>query len=199
MGCTEKMQKYAKAISEELGVKEPDYNSFEDVSSFITKNKDKYNKLLFNKTVPQRLDYNGKKYKKNKDSVLEKTAPMLNELYAKHGCYVLWSRKEIVYVGKSKNLGARILQSTLEREKQKEITAITPILTQTEADMHILELVLINELKPILNSDTFCKDSSCTFKSGISSKELREKRFLIKDIRSKEKFDFLIFGGKDDT
>lgn len=190
------MKAYAKAISEELGLKEPNYESFTSVFRFIDDYKDKYNKERFNKVIPIRADYISSK-KKGKN-LCEKLAPLLKELYGKHGCYVLWEGSQIVYVGKSINLAERIQTSVMERNRQKKITAVTPIVTATEADTHILELVLISELKPILNSDTYCKDHSTNFFSNLSRKDLKEWRFIINKIKEKDKFEFLLFGGTNE-
>ena len=41
--ATEKMIAFAAAIAERLGIDEPDYNDFGEVSEFIDENKDEYN------------------------------------------------------------------------------------------------------------------------------------------------------------
>ncbi len=67
------------------------------------------------------------------------------------GLYFLYNEnKELIYIGKSKNLGSRILTSTKERKafylKYKE--------THTKSDANILELYYIAKYKPSLNSDS---------------------------------------------
>ncbi|MEJ6467302.1 hypothetical protein [Fusobacterium ulcerans] len=67
------------------------------------------------------------------------------------GLYFLYNEnKELIYIGKSKNLGSRILTSTKERKafylKYKE--------TYTKSDTNILELYYIAKYKPSLNSDS---------------------------------------------
>lgn len=42
MACTPRMRDFAKAIAEELGLEEPDYDNFREVSDFIDEHKQEY-------------------------------------------------------------------------------------------------------------------------------------------------------------
>lgn len=82
---------------------------------------------------------------------------LLYEISGKHGCYLLYDKNNtLIYVGKSVNLSSRITSSISERGATKA----TVSLTETEADMHILEPYLIGTLKPILNKEFSCNDKT---------------------------------------
>ena len=73
--------------------------------------------------------------------------------YGISGIYFLYnSKKDIIYIGKSINLGSRIIQSS----KEKNAKFIKIFTVKNRADLHILELYYINTYKPIFNTD--CKE-----------------------------------------
>lgn len=75
----------------------------------------------------------------------------LQGLILVHGLYFLYSEnKELIYIGKSKNLSERIPTSVKERKAHY----LKYKLTNTMADANILELYYISKLKPILNKDS---------------------------------------------
>lgn len=90
-----------------------------------------------------------------------------------HGLYFLYDEnKKLIYIGKSKNLGSRILDSAKERQgfylKYK--------LPLTKSDTNILELYYISKLKPVLNSESKEVDDT-TFE--IDYKFLEESDFIL--------------------
>lgn len=90
-----------------------------------------------------------------------------------HGLYFLYDEnKNLIYIGKSKNLGSRILNSVKERQgfylKYK--------LPLTKSDTNILELYYISKLKPVLNSESKEVDDT-TFE--IDYKFLEESDFIL--------------------
>lgn len=93
-----------------------------------------------------------KDFFKNKDyKPTKELIETLENLIYIHGLYFLYDEnKELIYIGKSKNLGSRIFQSIKVRQgfyfKYK--------LPQTKSDTNILELYYISKYKPSLNSES---------------------------------------------
>lgn len=72
----------------------------------------------------------------------------LNKLMNCYGIYFLYNDKnQLIYIGKSRNLGERIINSIKERGGKK----FAYILVKNPADIHILEPFLIIKYKPIKN------------------------------------------------
>lgn len=97
----------------------------------------------------------------------------LESLTNVHGLYFLYDEnRNLIYIGKSKNLGSRILNSVKERQgfylKYK--------LPLTKSDTNILELYYISKLKPVLNSESKEVDDT-TFE--IDYKFLEESDFIL--------------------
>lgn len=91
----------------------------------------------------------------------------LEKLEYSIGLYFLFDEnKKLIYIGKSKNLGSRILAST----KERKAFYLKYKLTHTKSDANILELYYISIYKPILNSDSK-EDDDVTFKLIYSFKE----------------------------
>lgn len=75
----------------------------------------------------------------------------LNGLILVHGLYFLYNEnKELIYIGKSKNLSERIPASVKERKAHY----LKYKLTNTMSDTNILELYYIAKFKPALNRDS---------------------------------------------
>ena len=93
-----------------------------------------------------------------KHEVFEYSEEFLNVLdYLKNvqGLYFLYDEnKELIYIGKSRDLGTRIFTSTKERLG----SYLKYKITQSMADTHILELYFINKFNPRLNSDSNERD-----------------------------------------
>jgi len=129
-------------------------------------------------------------------------------LHAKqsHGVYIFSIKGEYKYIGKSVNLGARIVQSYQERfcmkrniffdGKYKPMTAdvfVQYLETETKSDLLVLESYLIAKYKPILNRDGKFDDAT-TIKidvpdfsrkirvvDAITHEYLKETYALVKD------------------
>ena len=75
------------------------------------------------------------------------------ENFSDSGIYFFYnSKKELIYIGKSKILGSRIQSSS--KERNAKFVRVCKI--ENKADLHILELYYINLFKPPLNTD--CKE-----------------------------------------
>jgi len=182
MEATEKMYNYAKTISKTLNVPEPDYENFYNTSDFISKYNQLYKKQCYRKKVE--IENINPKFKYKKELIR-----YLEQFYEEHGCYVLWNKKDIVYIGKSINLAERVISSIQERNKSITITGLTLILTKNEADTHILEPILITEFKPILNTEFYCKDNSTKFKSKITYAKLKENRIILSKLKGEKDYE----------
>ena len=85
----------------------------------------------------------------------QKLIDMMNELYQISGVYLFFSEdKKLLYVGKSVNLGERILASLAERDGVHYIKYLTCV----KSDISILETYLIASLKPFYNKDCACEE-----------------------------------------
>ncbi|WDF24594.1 GIY-YIG nuclease family protein [Fusobacterium nucleatum] len=78
-------------------------------------------------------------------------------LYYAQGLYFIYDKnKKLIYIGKSRNLGSRVVSSLKERKgyyfKYK--------LTKTMSDANILEIYYITTFKPILNTESNEDDCS---------------------------------------
>ncbi len=176
MAATQKMIDYANGIAELLELPEPDYNDYKSTSIFISTYCDEY-KQKSRKQFDEEIN----KYKKEQimsrcNTGKEFSAAFnvqLDQCQNMKGIYIFWEGSTVVYIGKSTNLGSRILSSLEERLKSNpNITKLSIIECSTEADTHILEIVLIIENKPELNRDCCCSDYSNHFKSNIIISEL---------------------------
>lgn len=94
------------------------------------------------------------------------------------GVYIFWKDDKIMYVGKSIDLSQRIL-SSFDEKRKSGINYCSIINCPIVADAHILEVVLITELKPPLNKDCMCDDTSETFFSDLDIEFLKSLRVNI--------------------
>lgn len=176
MPATKAMIDYAVAISEKLHIDEPDFSDFGVTSDFISTNLPAYKKIVNNERFLSQLEESygvfGSDFTDDFKSVLENAEGM-------KGIYVFWFHDEIVYIGKSINLQARIYTSLKERLKSVDISHVSIIGIEKDADLHIFEVLLITEYKPILNLDCACNDYSKYFKSPVDfSKIKKTQNFL---------------------
>lgn len=78
---------------------------------------------------------------------------VLLSLYETPGIYSFWIGDDVMYVGMSVNLQARILSSYSERFRNSEAPVyLKYIKTASRNDAAILEVYLIGKLNPVLNS-----------------------------------------------
>jgi hypothetical protein len=99
------------------------------------------------------------------DNTPEETLNKLEELKQKSGIYFLYNDSELVYIGKSKGLGSRIMTSMKDRPSD----SFRYLLTETISDAHIIEPYLIAKYKPKLNSE-FKEEDDPTFEIPIPKK-----------------------------
>ena len=102
-------------------------------------------------------EYSVQKYKKifleTGNYFTKQIEELVLETFTDSGIYFLYdSKKELIYIGKSKNLGSRVQSSSKERNAK----FVRMFKVDNKADLHILELYYINLFKPPLNSD--CKE-----------------------------------------
>ena len=96
---------------------------------------------------------------------------MLDVLYKKSGLYAFLNElDEVVYIGKSINLLDRIPSSYRERCRYSNISKIMYYVDDNIANVNILELLLISEYEPVLNTDCKTEHKSTLFSSGIDIK-----------------------------
>ncbi len=133
--------------------------------SFIVKEKEKNIEEIENiiKILDLKIKYNDEKeynIQKYKKIFLEMNnyftkqfEEFVLENFSDSGIYFFYnSKKELIYIGKSKSLGSRIQSSSKERNAR--FVRVCKI--ENKADLHILELYYINLFKPPLNTD--CKE-----------------------------------------
>lgn len=110
---------------------------------------------VYNSSLRNRLKNN--KIKNTDNKKIKKTLDFINEIYHKFGVYfILNKNKEIIYIGKSINLGDRILASLNERNG----FAFKILETKTKSDASFLENYFITKIKPKLNSEAKYKDEN---------------------------------------
>lgn len=167
--ATENQLAYACVIADKLGIDRP-ANDFVECMRFISEYKP-----LFSQVVREENEKN--KYTSEKDifgyrtfseyfgiDLTEMVSEYLDGLY---GVYCLLEDDKILYIGKSYNLGRRILSSFRERREQAPINRVMYHAFETKADTNIMELLLIAENKPRLNMDCNVDDLPILFNSKI--------------------------------
>lgn len=139
---------------------------------------------------------------KQRQNKIERLKQELNHVPTKPGCY-LWKDEndDVIYVGKAKNLRARMRQYINfqdEREKipllVEEIESFNYIVVENENESLILEKNLINQYKPFYNAD-FKDDKSYPFIAITESDTFP----AIKYTREKHKTGTRYFGPYTDS
>lgn len=165
--ATEKQLEYAYAIADRLEIERPK-STFEECSNFITKHRAEYRSLWDKELIANLCEINTLKFYV-KDFTEEERKYLNDNFSDVAGVYVFVGAKdEILYIGKSLNLACRIPTSYEERAKQAKINRVFCYATPTKADASILEMILITENKPVLNSDGNVDDYSLLFKSNLN-------------------------------
>lgn len=108
-------------------------------SEFLNRKKErKHNKqraIEYSKNIVMELDYQAK------NEILD-----LKDVC---GVYLLYKQNKIIYVGVSVNLSERILSSLTDKPSSDSFSYID---TDSLSDAYILEVLLINKIKPIYNN-----------------------------------------------
>lgn len=164
--ATEKQIEYAYAIADKLEIERPK-TTYEECSNFISKYKERYKSLWCKDLITDLSKFNLKFYV---NDFTEQERKWINDnLSDVAGVYAFVGEKnKILYIGKSLNLACRIPTSYEERAKQSKIKRVFCYATPTKADASILEMILITENKPVLNSDGNVDDYSLLFKSKLN-------------------------------
>lgn len=177
--ATENMIRYASKIADFLGVPKPNFDDFDSTFSFIGNHKPAYNAQvnleLSEAHKRHRVEFENKKMLESHPGLIFSASysDFLISMEGKQGIYILFAGESIEYIGKSKNLGSRIFGSVNERRIQNlAINSVAVIETKTLVDMNALELVLIAENRPKLNTESNNGDSLTIFASGIDIKKL---------------------------
>lgn len=169
MNPTEKQILYANAIADALGIErcEGDLFSFQE---YISQHKSEYesSKGYRNRRINEEIKWIAENpYRKRVPS--EKFIRFIcDNYYNSFGCYALLDDDyNVLYIGKSTHLGARVFSSFYERDKgDVEYIALLPLASKT--DMNIMELVLIAKYKPKYNIDSKEDDESIMFPSPVT-------------------------------
>ena len=166
---TDKQISYASAIAESLEIELPTTFDIQTYGEFIKTHKDRYNQIfLMNRIYGDERYYFLPERKFGDDFGRVTTEWLIENLYKQKGIYAFIDKDEVLYIGKSKNLAERIPSSYKERSSCGRINRIMYYPTLTDADTNILEIILISENKPILNSESNSQDKSTIFHSNIS-------------------------------
>lgn len=156
---------YANAISNlcRMG-KNFDCNStHEEVDEFITKNRDEYRLHLLKESIT-----NSKRERTCDELCTESLIFICDNLFKKHGLYAFIGCDDVIlYIGKSKDLSSRIPTSYRERMDSARIDKVMYYVIDNMADVNIMEILLIAENNPVLNSESKTEEIPERFKSGI--------------------------------
>jgi len=96
------------------------------------------------------------------------------------GVYLFSSNDKIIYIGRSSDLGNRMLRSFVERVLKTKLNSTVYfqyVQTSTFSDAAVLELILIAEHKPVLNKATKYMDKTT---SNISHKYKLSDKIIAK-------------------
>lgn len=156
---------FANTISEFCGIGEKfDSNSgYFEVSDFISSHKDEYSRLIWRENICE--------YEREDNDIPFTKECMLficDNLYKVHGLYSFVREDNVIlYIGKSNDLSQRITSSYKERKKSAKISKILFYPMKNMADVNVLEILLIAENNPLLNSESNSQEMPTLFSSGI--------------------------------
>jgi len=124
---------------------------------------------IFNEDLKSDISY---QYKNSEIILSDNFVKSLEKLRYSKGLYFFYDeKKELIYIGKSRDLGRRILSSTRERNPY----FVKYKITRTMSDANVLELYYISKIKPVLNRESKEIDKT-TFE--IIYKFLEESDFI---------------------
>lgn len=156
---------FANAISDYCGLDEKfDANSsFFNVSDFISKHKGEYSRLIWRENICEYEPRRGIPFPQ------ECMLFICDNLYNVHGLYsFIGEDNAILYIGKSVNLSQRIPQSYQKRKDSAKISKILYLPMENMANVNILEILLIAENDPLLNSESNSLEKPTMFSSGVN-------------------------------
>lgn len=167
--ATEKQIDYCKQICVRLELEPPNYNSCQETFCFMQENVPLYKEAMKIETFKY-------VFSKVESCLTNKAIDFLKQNDDKIGIYIFWLNESLLYIGKttSKNTH-RILTSYESKNKEGiPVSHISFIEMENTADINILEVMLIEEFKPIFNKDCKSFDEPTKYKSGINIEELKK-------------------------
>ena len=183
--ATGKQLVYACVIADKLGIDRPT-NDFVECMRFISEYRPLFLQVVReeNEKEAERNKYTSEHDIYGYRAFSEHFGRHLTELVSEYldgvyGIYCFLEDDNILYIGKSYNLGKRILSSFRERIGQAPINRVMYRSLGTKADTNIMELLLIAENKPRLNTDCNVDDLPMLFYSNID---------IAKDFRNIQEF-----------
>lgn len=156
---------YANAISNfcNIGISFDENSAYIEVADFISQNKDEYMRMRWRESICE--------YEKTENSIDVSKESMLficDNLFKKHGLYAFIGDNDVIlYIGKSTDLSSRIPTSYKERKGYAKINKIMYYIDENMANVNIMEILLIAECNPVLNTESKTEDVPTKFHSGI--------------------------------
>lgn len=157
---------YANAISDacEINKHFHELSLYKEVDNFIRDHVDEYKRIIWrSEIIEDSASY--------ENSIIDKKSLLFacDNLYKKHGLYAfIGDDGRILYIGKSSDLSQRIVTSYSERKRQAKICDIMYYTLDNMSDVNVLEILLICENKPLLNSESKTNDIPTMFHSDIN-------------------------------
>ncbi len=171
---------FANTISDicNIGAHFDKNSTHEQISAFIKKYKGVYKQVTWRNSVCGQAisEYAG-------DIPKESMLFICDNLYGKHGLYAFIGEDEkVLYIGKSFDISQRIPTSYKERGNRKNIKKIMYYINDNMADVNVLEILLIEEYAPALNTDCKTNEKPSMFHSGIDIlKDFKEIPYFVSD------------------
>jgi hypothetical protein len=137
-----------------LGVPMPNLLSYEETERFLE---------VYTQKLEEKLEELNKEYDRNnhgnrkysytaKDYATREFKALMKKCRKSMGVYFLFNKGKLVYIGKSKQLGYRILGSITAKTRDGHyIDEVRFILSPTYYEMNMMERLLIAKYQPILN------------------------------------------------
>lgn len=169
---------FANTISDvcNIGVYFDKNSTHEEVSIFIQKYRDVYSQVAWRNSICGQAvaEYDN-------DIPMKSMLFICDNLYKKHGLYAFIGEDEkVLYIGKSYDISQRIPTSYKERKNRKNIRKIMYYTNDNMADVNVLEILLIEEYAPILNTDCKTDEKPSMFHSGIDIlKDFKEIPYFV--------------------
>lgn len=156
---------YANAISNycNIGVSFDENSTYVEVANFISQNKDEYMRMRWRESICEHENVENRI-----DVPTESMLFICDNLFKKHGLYAFVGNDDVIlYIGKSVDLSSRIPTSYRERKDYAKVNKIMYYTDSNMADVNILEILLIAEYNPVLNTESKTEDIPTKFHSGI--------------------------------
>ncbi len=185
--ATQKMIDYAIAISRNpCNHKELESFDYDYISNFINENKKAYEDFIKTENLLGNFFGEVEKLEENFETLDFNYYEYLMDFLECKGIYIFYHNEKIIYIGKSRNLGLRIVQSLNERlHEYRGINKISFLTTESEFKYHIEEILLVSKYKPLLNIE-FKVDNDSKYKTEIVLEDCNKNYFWEKDVEEYE-------------